>query len=387
MSELEKNQFSKALGQAIKASLTAVGVSDGLRARLDTHVRDSTQAPSALSLEALTHFQNQLQAAIHTSLGEQAPNEARILSIELALIDCQTPLSNAIDTTARATNAQELKNSPLKLERLSERALRAQLAKLGADSSIRDHLGPRARWIHHFDQAVSAATQQAQAPASCQGRILQALALQAGSTNRNDIGQNVLSNTTLPPARPTLYSLKPPETCEVAPPLKASKVRSFWKRGLAAVASLAACTILLWGTLVGSSQRALADSVRRDHTHCCQGLKGATTGHCASLKNSAFGPLPPSPVNQEWTLVASKMCEDQNDQPMIHNVYTSHGKTLSIHFIPSEKTRFTTQAITPQEIAAEGFPVFAWCCKGWTITACSEDLSADQLNHALVATP
>ena len=155
--------------------------------------------------------------------------------------------------------------------------------------------------------------------------------------------------------------------------------RSPWKRALVAVASVAAGFALIFGTLVGGAEKALADSVRQDHQRCCSALKRTTLQRCASYDSSLYGALPEVPIPAEWTLVASRMCHGKDASPMIHNVYFLEGKTISVHFLPPEKSSAASANSQPRQIADGDFPVIAWETSGWTVTACSSDLDMDTL--------
>ena len=155
--------------------------------------------------------------------------------------------------------------------------------------------------------------------------------------------------------------------------------QSRWTRALVAVGSVAAGFALLMGTLVGGAEQAMAASVRQDHQRCCSAMRGQKMKRCASLKDSDFGPLPTATVAKDWDLVASKVCHEGGGKPIVHNVYTNGKKKISIHFWPPESKSGKSRTDAPREIADDGFPVLAWDEKGWTITACSDDIDAQTL--------
>lgn len=160
--------------------------------------------------------------------------------------------------------------------------------------------------------------------------------------------------------------------------------RSRWKRAAVAAASLAATVALVFGTFLGGAEKALAESVRKDHKRCCSTLKKEGVKQCSPYNSSTYGPLPKIRIAEGWGLVASQMCHAPDGGPMVHNVYLHDGRTISIHFLPSEGVAQKAPLEEPaRELAGDQFPVLAWEKDGWTVTACSADLDAKELADAV----
>lgn len=166
-----------------------------------------------------------------------------------------------------------------------------------------------------------------------------------------------------------------------------------WRRGLSALTTLAAGFALIFLTLFGSTDVALANTVRRDHKNCCPGALKSGGNACRPLSvlESRFGSLPKPRINASWKLILSQVCQDEGGRPMIHMLYSQPGpddraRTLSLHFIPlqegsDEKLRLKENQ--PVRISDEGFPVLGWREGSWICTACSPDLELQELRAEL----
>jgi hypothetical protein len=319
-----KEQFHQSFQAAVKASLQAGCASDAMRNRLMQSLAAQKSSTPPLEEAELHRFETALSQAVAASQ-DWAVDGSVALQVESAL---------------GQESGQDL---------LSERSA---YEASGLDS-------PKAAYLKAFTGAVRRSQEALVAPAECRQRLQSALAAAASPA---------------PDSQPIVPSRQ----------ARSAKVvllhsRSPWKRALVAVASVAAGFALIFGTLVGGAEKALADSVRQDHQRCCSALKRTTLQRCASYDSSLYGALPKVPIPAEWTLVASRMCHGKDASPMIHNVYFLEGKTISVHFLPPEKSRAAAANTQPRQIADGDFPVMAWETSGWTVTACSSDLDMDTL--------
>ena len=325
MSQSHQEQFEQSFQQAVQASLKTGRACPEFRARLVEALAQQAPPtpPAGLSEEVSGTFQERLNEEVHQSQ-QWAADDDVCHRVETALSD------------------------EAKQDLLSERSRHRH-----PDQS------EKSRYLETFRQQISLSQQRLVAPDSCRTKVLEAL--------RQEQESKVVPLPVRSPKR-----LGP----------------SFWKRALLGVGSVAAGFAFLMGTLVGSAEKVLADSVRQDHQRCCSAVKSSTMKRCASVEDSDFGPLPKAKLAQGWELVASKVCRDGQDKPMVHNVYANQERqTISLHFWPVQsqpRSEGKTQA--PRELAGDDFPVLAWDCQGWTITACSNDVDAGTL-AALVQAP
>lgn len=324
MSQSHQEQFEQSFQQAVQTSLQTGRASAQLRARLAQALASqaSPSAPDGVTEKASSEFQDRLSEEVQRSQ-EWAADDGVCHRVESALC------------------------SEAGRDLLSERSLHNHSDQ-----------GAKSRYLEALRHQVMASQQSLQAPETCRTRILEAL--------RQEQNAKVVPL----PARPS------------------SRLKStFWKRALIGAGSVAAGFAFLMGTLVGSAEKVLADSVRQDHQRCCSAVKSSKMTRCASLEDSDFGPLPKAKLAEGWELVASKVCRDGQDKPMVHNVYANQVRqTISLHFWPSQRKPADAKTQTPRELAGDDFPVLAWDCQGWTITACSNDVDAGTL-AALVQAP
>lgn len=338
MNQDSQEQFEQALQAAVQASLRGRRVAgDGLRSRLlDALSAEAARAPSGLEEQSLAGFESALSQAVNRSQ-DWAPDDSVVLRVESAV-------SQAAGRDLR-----------------SERSLH--------DAQDSDADPARIRYLVALRGAINSSQSALVASAQCRTRIEAVLKAETVSSEARIV---------VPEAKPS----EPSEKSNVAP-LPISERRSgrpFWKRALATTATLAAGFALIFVSLLGGADKALADSVRKDHLRCCSALSGAPMKSCASYRSSLYGELPAPPV-KGWELVASRMCHDEQGNPMIHNVYFLNGKKLSIHFIPP--IAGDTESKPVHEIGDGEFPVLAWEASGWTVAACSKDLDLETLIAAI----
>jgi hypothetical protein len=327
MSQDQKEQFEESFQGAVRASLKACRADAGLRARLLATLANQPAGhspPAGLEESELHRFETALGAAVQQSQ-EWAAHDSVALRVE---------------TVVGQEAGQDM---------LSERSVRS-LPSVSADRSL------KARYLQALTSQVKRALEARIAPPECRRRIEAAIATAATA-----------------------------QVTKSSPKVTPLRSRSRWKQGLVAVASVAAGFALIFGTLVGGAEKALADTVRKDHQRCCSALKGTAMQRCASYQSSIYGPLPRAGVAPQWTLVASRMCHAPDGGPMVHNVYLQNEKTLSLHFLPPEQPGSGKTSTTPRQIANGEFPVMSWEAEGWTVTACSTDLDTTTLAQAVGA--
>ena len=338
MNQDSQEQFKQSLQAAVQASLRSRCLaSDDLRSRLfDALSAEAARAPSGLEEQSLASFESALGQAVNRSQ-DWAPDDSVVLRVESAV------------------------------GQAAGRDLRSEHSLHGAPDSDADPA--RVRYLAALRGAVKKSQAALVASAQCRALIETAVTAEAALN---------APRFTVPVGK----SAEPSDKGGVIP-LPISERRSgrpVWKRALATTASLAAGFALIFVSLLGGADKALADSVRKDHVRCCSALSGAPMKSCASYRSSLYGELPAPPV-KGWELVASRMCHDEQGGPMIHNVYFLNGKTLSIHFIPP--TVGNTESTSAHAIGNGEFPVLAWEASGWTVTACSKDLSMEALVAAI----
>ncbi len=323
MSQSHQEQFEQSFQQAVQTSLQTGRASAQLRARLAEALakQASQSAPEGVTEKASSEFQVRLNEEVQRCHEWAADDE----------------ICHRVESALCSETGRDL---------LSERSLHVHSDK-----------GSKSRYLEALRHQIVASQQSLLAPEACRTRVLEAL--------RQERDAKLV---TLP--------LRPAN--RLGP--------SFWKRALIGVGSVAAGFAFLMGTLVGSAEKVLADSVRQDHQRCCSAVKNSKMTRCASLEDSDFGPLPNAKLAEGWELVASKVCRDGQDKPMVHNVYANQDRqTISLHFWPSKSKSSEAKTQAPREIAGDDFPVLAWDCKGWTITACSNDVDAGTLASLIQA--
>jgi hypothetical protein len=341
MSEKEKKEFDEQFQSAISASLKKVTVSDDLRkklmGRLQTESRDSV--PQGLSEEVASDFEHRFAQAIQKSQ-EWAPEEKIALRAESVV------------------SAEAGRNM------LSERSVQALLDGAQAPEELAGLETPadKIKFLQTVRSEVRRTTQELTAPESVREGVLKALK-----------GEK-------PAARGKVIAFP---------------TRAQWSRGLKTLTSLAAAFALVFLTIFGSADAALANSVRADHKMCCdKALKlqpnGPPTGIKAMLQ-SKYGSVPVPPVDDSWDLRVSNVCRSDDGQPMVHLLYTRDGKdgeleSISFHFLPDQEgqraDKYSLNESKLHEISDGDFPVVGWTEGGWVCTACSPELSADQLKQA-----
>ncbi len=324
MSQHSQEQFEQSLQSAVKASLQSTRAGEALRGRLLEALKAGAELPpSGLAEDELARFESATARAVAHSQ-DAAPDSALVARVE-----------GAVGREA----GRDLR---------SERSL---------------HLGDedcsKGRYLQGLRDSVRDCQQAIVAPPECRRRVEEAVKEAARGA----------SPATAAPSRSKVVSL--PSS-------------SRWKRAAVAAASLAATVALVFGTFLGGAEKALAESVRKDHKRCCSTLKKEGAKHCAPYNSSSFGPLPSTRIAEGWNLVASQMCHAPGGGPMVHNVYLKDGKTISVHFLPSASVADAASVEAPaRELAGDQFPVLAWEKDGWTITACSADLDAKELASAV----
>ena len=341
MSEQEKNEFDAQFQNAISASLKRVTVSDELRnklmGRLQTESRESV--PEGLSEELASDFEHRLARAVQKSQ-EWAPEDKVALRTESAL------------SVEMGRNV------------LSERSVHALLdgAEPPVEFSKVEAPADKVKFLKSVRSEVRRTTQELTAPKSVRAGVMKALELEQPSSRGKVI----------------------------AFPSKAQ-----WSRGVKALTSLAAAFALVFLTIFGSADAALANSVRADHKMCCdKALKLQPDGPPSGIKamlQSKYGAVPVPPVDETWNLRVSNVCHADDGQPMVHLLYTRDGdngelESISFHFLPDQDgKRAEKYALTESklhEISEDDFPVIGWTEGDWVCTACSPELSADELKQA-----
>lgn len=320
MSQERQEQFEQSFQDAVKASLHRGRASIDVRSRLQQRlIAESLRAPSDLEEPELAKFERQLRHSVAESQ-QWAVDES---------------LARRVESSVGNQAGRELH---------SERSL------YGAEQDT-----PKARYLQALQNSVQTSCQGVNAPVEVRRRTEEAV--------RSYFSQSIVKEAS-PSKVVTLPS------------------RSRWKRALTAAATLAAGFALVIGTLVGSAEKVLAESVRQDHQRCCESLKGSAMKSCPPFNSSEFGPLPTTNISARWALVASRMCRTSEGSPMVHNVYLQGDKTISLHFLPPQASSAKPDS-QPRKLADGKFPVLAWEASGWTVTACSSDLDMGHLASAV----
>lgn len=341
MSDQKKSEFEEQFQNAISASLKRVTVSDELKqklmGRLQTEARESV--PEGLTEEAASDFEQRLAQAVHRSQ-EWAPEDHVALRTESAV------------------SVEMGKNV------LSERSVHALIDGAAEPEEMKnlESAADKVRFLKTVRGEVRRTTQELRAPDSVRQSVMKALEGELPSRRNNVI------------AFPT---------------------RAQWSRGVKTLTTLAAAFALVFLTIFGSADAALANSVRADHKTCCdKAMKlqpdGPPNGMKAMLQ-SKFGAVPVPPVDEGWDLRVSNVCHADDGQPMVHLLYTRDGKdgtleSISFHFLPDlDGKRASKYALEEQELHElnddADFPVVGWVEGNWVCTACSPELNAEELKQ------
>lgn len=329
MSQNQQDKFENSFQNAVKASLQRTCVPMSVRERIAASLNTSSSdanIPEGLDLNTLDDFQSSLSYALAQSQ-VWSPADELALRVEAHL------------------------SAELKTDLVSERSVHCAAM---TDSEVLGVCPDKSRFLTGLRHAVSASQSAILCPTVCRQRIEEALASQEKR------GAKVLPFPT----------------------------KSQWKRGIGALASLAAGFALLMGSLLGSAEKALANSVRRDHQMCCRKADklASTTGLPESLKtlitHTRNGTVPTVPVDEQWSLVISKICVTEDGHSMVHDLYRRGDETLSLHFFPPESGE-RVDSTKPQNLGDGEFPVMGWEEQGWTITACSTQLDEERIKAVI----
>lgn len=337
MSDQAKQEFEQRLSEAVAASLGSVRPTDELRGRLLERLSAERVSSVPGSEESVQQFERRLAEVVKASQ-QLAPPDSLVLRVESAL-------------------GRELGHNVM-----SERSAAALLE--GEDQPEGPPLeSGKFRFLNSLRAECRRANEQITAPDSVRRSVLAAL---------------------------DRASTKPADNLVVFPG------RSVWKKSLSALTSLAAGFAIVLFTLFGSADVALANSVRSDHRNCCKRALTAPPSPPSTLENaleSRYGAVPVPPVDSTWQLRVSKMCMAENGQPMLHLLYTrpnEKGETtsMSLHFLPLDRSNQNNKYRLKDEGVQvlderEGFPVVAWTEGDWLCTACSPELSGEELRSAV----
>lgn len=335
MSEENKQEFDEKFQAAISASLRGTKASDELRNSIlgKLQAESKVELPEGVTEESVTHFQERLSEAVHQSHQEWAPEDGLVLRTEAKM---------GVEVEANI---------------LSERAVVA--LSMGEDVPPQLERFPlpaeKMKFVTSLRSEIRRSTEELKAPELTRRRVEKAL--------KREMGQEKVSVIS-------------PRT---------------WKRGLSALTSLAAGFAIVFITLFGSADAALASSVRSDHQNCCRKakvLEKAPSGRLKAMMESKFGPVPVPGVDSSWSLRVSKMCMTEEGKPLVHLLYSrpsENGKTetMSFHFLPSSEVEQDKYSLTANEVKnisdSEDFPVVGWLEGDWICTACSPDLDLTSL--------
>ena len=337
MSKKKKEDFEKKFQAAVSESLQSITVSDKLRAQIMEKLEAEPKAelPDGVDEEVVSDFQEKLSDAVHRSQ-EWSPEDEVALRTEAAV-------------------SQELKENVLSERSVGAIAAGAEVPEALAEVGVPED---KLRFVKTLRSEVKRSTGELTAPDDVRGRVVEALAEEKAKR-----------------ARPRLIAL--PTSRQ-------------WKRGLSALTTLAAGFAVVFITLFGSAEAALASSVRSDHQNCCRasgarkGLSGRTM---TAMLETKYGSVPVPPVDGSWTLRVSKVCLTDDAKPMIHQLYNRENEdgqieTMSLHFLPNQAAKKKKLGVTseePEALDKGDFPVVAWSEGDWVCTACSPELSEDEL--------
>lgn len=330
-----KDAFEHSFREAIQKSLACSTAPDEVRSRLLARLNESTRDPSPVGVDeqACTLFQGRLSEATHRSQ-DWAPEDSVVLKTEAAL------------------------SKEMGRDCLSERAVGAALD--GSQDSVEMVDQSKLKFVQAVRQEVKRSSGELKAPAEVRQRVMSRLKSEPGSAPR-----------------------------KVLPFPTAAQ----WRRGMSALATLAAGFVVVFVTLFGSADVALANTVRRDHQNCCRMALMTNGKKCKpkAVLEKEFGPIPTSPLDPSWKLILAQECHGEEGQKMVHMLYVRDKKgggkeTLSLHYFPDPGHKGASLDLkekSPTMLTDEGFPVLGWLDGNWVCTACSPDLSSAQLAKQL----
>ena len=341
MSEDNKEEFEKKFQAAISEGLRSVKVSSELRSRILERLEAEPRAeiPSGITEESLSDFQGKLSRAVHRTTQEWAAEDEVVLRTESGL-------------------SREMGRNVL-----SERAIVALSSEQVTPEELLDFpdVEEKKRFVEALRGEVRRTTLEKKAPQLARRRVVKALEKEMGSERAPGIASFVSKRT--------------------------------WRRGLSALTSLAAGFAVVFITVFGSADAALASSVRADHQHCCRAAHvrdKAPKGSLEAMVESKFGKVPVPDVDSSWVLRVSRVCLNDEGKPMVHFLYSRSREadkveTMSFHFIPTDQEaqeKLDLRVKQATEISdSDDFPVLGWLDGNWVCTVCSNDMSADELRH------
>lgn len=329
---MSQESFEHSFQRAVAESFRSDGASSAFRRQLleQLEKEQPPQLPSGLTEEIVSDFQEHLSHAVRRS-NDWSPSDEIALRVE-------SHLSRELETDC-----------------LSERSV-GHLLDEKKESEQGGIPSEKLRFLAALRREVLQSTNALKAPAELRSRVESALKAQSPVTEK-----------------------------KVVPFLN----RSQWNRRLSALTTVAAGFALAFVTFFGSTDIALAKSVRQDHKNCCQWVLKGEEGSClpSSALESRFGPIPAPRLDSSWELKLSQVCHGEEGRSMVHMLYTKPAPdgsvlTLSLHFIPDPKRTVRTLELKerePKEICDDGFPVLGWREGDWICTACSPDLPPSEL--------
>lgn len=343
MSKNKKTQFEDEFQAAISASLKSITTSEDLRAKILAKLSDEKigKVPDGVDEKVATEFQTRLSEAVERSQ-DWAPEDSVVLRTEAAL-------------------SKEVGRNVLSERSVGALTDGAEVPEALAEVPTSEE---KRRFVETVRSEIRRSTGELTAPSQMRDRIIGALDSEAAkSRSRNLI------------------------------PLPTKKQ---WKRGLSALTSLAAGFAIVFMTLFSSAEVALASSVRSDHKNCCRATRAKTNTsqlNREAMVESQFGPVPKAPLDGSWNLKVSKVCRSDGNKPMIHLLYNRKNaggqvETVSFHFVPSsqlKKDQLNLEEARPQKLAEGEFPVVAWLEGDWICTACSPEMTSDELSNLVGA--
>lgn len=339
MSEDKREEFEIKFQAAISEGLRNVKASSDLRSRIlgRLEAEPKAEVPPGVTEESLNDFQGKLSEAVHRTTQEWSPEDGVVLRTEAGL--SQEMGRNVLSERAVAALGREVPKELLDLPDVEEKK----------------------RFVEALRGEVRRTTLELKAPELARRRVVKALEKEMGSERAPGIASFVSKRT--------------------------------WRRGLSALTSVAAGFAIVFITVFGSADAALASSVQADHQHCCRAAHvrdKAPKGSLAAMVESKFGKVPVPNVDSSWTLRVSKVCLSDEGKPMVHLLYSRSREadkveTMSYHFIPSDQEaqdKFDLEVNQATEISdSDDFPVLGWLDGNWVCTVCSNDMSADELRH------
>ena len=337
MSEKEKTKFENQFTTALSASFGNLKASDALRDKIVARLREesSSTLPEGINEAVSSNFQKKLSGAVAKSQ-DWAPEDRVILQTEATL------------------------SSEMNKNVLSERSVGAILSGEEVPSSLANIPVPeeKMRFVEVLRSEVKRSTGELVAPVEVRERVVESVEKEAGTSTSNVI---------------------------------AFPGRSQWKRGFGALTSLAAGFAVVFFTLFGSADVALANSVRLDHQDCLRSAmkfqKNGPPKNMKAMMTSKYGDVPVPSVDSSWNLRVSQVCETEEGQPMVHLLYSRINdsqkmESLSLHFIPADASETSSVELDSgevEQISDGDFPVVAWQAGDWVCTACSPDLDTETL--------